>query len=154
MRLAALLCLALMGCNALAERGPNDHEQTPADAGGAGSASGSAGSGGGSAGTLAIDAPTWEVGGAVAVEPEPAWSDTAAQNGATFCEAQRQSLEYCEPAPEDGQGCIAYGDDDVPGWAYWLVLECSAHCGVGMSASERVLEGSCCYTVVSEIYGR
>lgn len=148
-----------MGCDALAERSDPDHEPPP-DLATSGSAAigGSPGHGGtaGAAGTLAIEVPRLDIGGSATLEPEPEpdWCEIAAQNGATFCEARRQALEYCEPAPEGGQGCIDYGDDDVPGWAYVLVLECSAHCGVGMRASERVLEGSCCYTVVSEIYGR
>jgi hypothetical protein len=87
------------------------------------------------------------------VEPEPDKCETAAGNGATFCEFDSfKTLEYCEPAPSDGQGCIDY--DWPPGWVYDLMLECYAHCGVRIDASARVLEGSCCYTATSVYAGR
>ena len=182
MRLVALVFLGLTCCDALAERIPSgddvppDH-RTPISAGSSGSAStaGRAGIGG------SFQVPVLTIGGAPVVEPEPDWCETAERNGATFCSADKpNTLEYCEPvtlihsgdgAGGDGAGgaagdtaggnvgsslggqtCIGY--DRPPEWAYDLVIQCYAHCGVGIAMSQRVLEGSCCYKVTSEYYGR
>ena len=48
--------------------------------------------------------------------------------------------------------CVAY--DRPPEWVYDLLIQCVAHCGVGIRNSERQLEGSCCYLAWSEYYGR
>lgn len=157
MRLAALL-LALTCCDSLAEQAPSDHESPPDQ-----QPSGSAGNGGsagnaGSAGSLAIEVPILTFGGSISVEPapvepEPDWCEIAELNGATFCETDMfKTLEYCEPAPTDGEGCVDY--DRPPGWADALLLECTTHCGVRIDASPRMLEGSCCYTATSVYAGR
>jgi hypothetical protein len=93
-------------------------------------------------------------------------------------------LEYCEPAaaapPSEGgeagtagvagmvgggagaggapgvaeqpAECVRY--DRPPVWVYDLLIQCVAHCGVGIRNSQRQLEGSCCYLAWSEHYGR
>lgn len=153
MRGAIGLCLWLgLGCDALATSPSVQDEPTPDQ-----QITGSAGQGGssGSAGSVSlIDVmPVLTLGGAPPVEPEPEWCETAERNGATFCEsAMTRTLEYCEPAPADAEGCIAY--DRPPAWVYDLLLQCIAHCGVGIAPSERALEGSCCYFASSEYYGR
>lgn len=48
--------------------------------------------------------------------------------------------------------CVEY--DRPPEWVYDLLIQCYAHCGVGIRMSQRKLEGSCCYLAQSEYYGR
>jgi hypothetical protein len=57
-------------------------------------------------------------------------------------------------APGSGQSeqCVSY--DRPPQWVYDLLIQCYAHCGVGIRLSQRKLEGSCCYLAQSEYYGR
>jgi len=87
-----------------------------------------------------------------APEPEQDPCVVAAQNGAIFCEPGRASLEYCLEAPQDGAPCVTY--DRPPSWLHDLLIQCLAHCGVGIAASERELAGACCYVGHSEYYGR
>jgi hypothetical protein len=108
---------------------------------------------GGGAGPLAPDV-TLSLGGAVTVTvpPEPDLCAVAAQNGAIFCEPGEATLEYCIEAPQDGAPCPGY--DRPPVWLYDLLIQCVAHCGVGIATSERELDGACCYFGESEHYGR
>jgi hypothetical protein len=48
--------------------------------------------------------------------------------------------------------CVQY--DRPPEWVHDLLIQCYAHCGVGIRKSPRQLEGSCCYLAQSEYYGR
>ena len=48
--------------------------------------------------------------------------------------------------------CVQY--DRPPGWVYDLLIQCYAHCGVGIRMSQRRVEGSCCYLAQTEYYGR
>jgi hypothetical protein len=140
-------CHSLAGCGDGEDESPRGVE-TAGSGGTAGSVSGA-----GEAGTWAFEPPVLTFGGAPPVEPEEEWCEVAERYGATFCESGKPStLEYCEPAPEGRQGCIEY--ERPPEWVYELVVQCYAHCGVGIRASERVLQGSCCYTASSEYYGR
>jgi hypothetical protein len=97
---------------------------------------------------------TLSLGGAFveAPEPKPDPCVVAAQNGAIFCELGRASLEYCVEAPQDGAPCVAY--DRPPSWLHDLLIQCIAHCGVGIATSERELDGACCYVGHSQYYGR
>lgn len=76
----------------------------------------------------------------------------AAENGVIFCEPGPRSLQYCVEAPQDGAPCLAY--DRPPIWLHDLLIQCIAHCGVGIATSERELDGACCYLGGSEYYGR
>lgn len=102
-------------------------------------------------------APVLSLGGAPAfeLEPEPDPCAVAAENGAIFCEPGETSgagLEYCVEAPPDGEPCAIL--ERPPEWAYELLLQCIAHCGVGIASSSRELDGACCYLATSEYYGR
>lgn len=109
----------------------------------------------GGAGQTAPDL-TLGLGGALtsALEPEPQEDPcvVAAQNGAIFCEPGMASLEYCVEAPRDGAPCAAY--ERPPSWLYDLLIQCVAHCGVGIATSQRELDRACCYVGVREYYGR
>ena len=85
-------------------------------------------------------------------EPEPDLCVVAGENGAIFCEPGPASLEYCVEAPPDDAPCAAY--DRPPEWLRDLLIQCTAHCGVGIATSDRELEGACCYFGKSEYYGR
>jgi hypothetical protein len=54
--------------------------------------------------------------------------------------------------PAQPAECVQY--DRPPEWVHDLLIQCYAHCGVGIRSSERRLEGSCCYLAQSEYYGR
>ena len=54
--------------------------------------------------------------------------------------------------PAQPAECVQY--DRPPEWVYDLLIQCYAHCGVGIRSSQRRLEGSCCYLAKSEYYGR
>lgn len=85
-------------------------------------------------------------------EPEEDLCVVAAKNGAIFCEPGMASLEYCVEAPPDGAPCAAC--ERPPSWLYDLLIQCVAHCGVGIATSQRELDGACCYVGQSEYYGR
>jgi hypothetical protein len=170
--------LVAFGCDSFAGAAPHDVRSTPPGVGGTkqGPTHGAAGMTFGSPPDLIIDVPV--------VEPEldPDWCTVAKQQGATFCEAREDTvehvLEYCEPAaaapPSEGgeagtartagmaggapgvaeqsAECVQY--DRPPEWVYDLLIQCIAHCGVGIRNSQRQLEGSCCYLAWSEYYGR
>lgn len=136
-----------VGCDSFAE--PADEEPPPTQERPVESAPPA--SGGGSAAPI----PTLSLGGAPAFEPKPDPCAVAAKNGAIFCqpgETILSSLEYCVEAPPDDQACAIL--ERPPEWAYELLLQCIAHCGVGIAPSSRELEGACCYLARSEYYGR
>jgi hypothetical protein len=119
-----------------------------------------------SAGGEASQPPSLDLGpltlaGAPPVEPvedptqQPDWCETAALNGAVFCEADATTLDYCVPAPPDGETCpVLQPDQRPPDWVWDLMLQCFAHCGVGIATSERMLDDACCYVASTEYYGR
>lgn len=104
------------------------------------------------AGAPSVIVPVLSLGGAPAYEPEPEPCAVAAENGAIFCEPGAAKLEYCVEAPLEGEPCPTL--EHPPEWAYELLLQCIAHCGVGIISSSRELEGACCYIAASEYYGR
>ena len=190
--------LVALGCDSFAGPAPPLHDARSTQPGGGGTKRGPNGGGGGttflSTPDLIVDVPV--------VEPDPGWCTVAKQQGATFCEANKNTvphLEFCEPAPaaprsEGGAAGMAGADwgaagvdagaagvdagaagvdagaagaqavpaqptqcvpyDRPPEWVYDLLIQCIAHCGVGIRSSERQLEGSCCYVAESEYYGR
>ena len=193
MRWAFGFVLVALGCDSFAGPAPPLRDAPSTQPGVGGPKQGPTRGGGGttfsSPPVLIVDDPVAEP------EPDPDWCTVAKQQGATFCEANNNTvphLEFCEPAPAaprseggaagmagaDGgaagadagaggvdagaagaQGvpaqptqCVPY--DGPPEWVYDLLIQCIAHCGVGIRSSERKLEGSCCYVAESEYYGR
>jgi hypothetical protein len=99
-----------------------------------GGAAGLAGTAGMSAAAVGGDAAGAGVAGA---DAGAAGADTGAAGG---------------PGTGQPAECVQY--DRPPGWVYDLLIQCYAHCGVGIRMSQRRLEGSCCYLAQSEYYGR
>ena len=140
-----------VGCDSFASPGDRerDHEQRQPQPRPVESALPSASA----AGAPSVIVPVLSLGGAPAYEPEPKPDPcaVAAKNGAIFCEAATETLEYCVEAPAEGD-CPTL--EYPPEWAHDLLLKCAAHCGVGIASSTRELEGACCYIATSQIYGR
>jgi hypothetical protein len=176
------LLLVALGCDSFAGAAPRDVRSSQPGVGG--TKQGSMNAGGMTSGappTLFVDAPAvepeFDPDWCTVAEQRGATFCEVHEN------TVEHVLEYCEPAAvapsaggaggtggnagadEGGAGaggapgaagqpaeCRDY--DRPPDWVYDLLIQCAAHCGVGIRKSERQLEGSCCYLAWSEYYGR
>lgn len=100
---------------------------------------------GGAAGMAAIDGSGRMDGGAAGADAGGAGADA----GAASTDAGAAGGPAIPGQPAE---CIQY--DLPPEWVHDLLIQCYAHCGVGIRLSQRQLEGSCCYRAQSEYYGR
>jgi hypothetical protein len=114
----------------------------PIEGGAAGMAGADAGAAGADAGASAAGAAGADAGTAGASAAGAAGAD-AGTAGASAA-----------GGPGTGQPAECVNYDRPPEWVYDLLIQCYAHCGVGIRMSQRKLEGSCCYLAQSEYYGR
>ena len=126
----------------------------PPSAGGAAGMSGTAGMSAAAAGGDAAFAGAGAAGadtGAAGADTGAAGADTGAA-GADTGAAGADTGAAGGPGTGQPSECVQY--DRPPGWVYDLLIQCYAHCGVGIRMSQRRVEGSCCYLAQTEYYGR
>jgi hypothetical protein len=113
----------------------------PPSEGGAAGMAGTAGIAAGMAGGTASAGAAGADAGAAGADAGAAGADAGAAGADAGAAGTGQPTE-----------CVQY--DRPPEWVYELLIQCYAHCGVGIRMSQRRLEGSCCYVAESEYYGR